>query len=196
MALIDSGAAGNLIDIEFAKYHDLPCVPCESWVAVAALDGHPLGNGQVKFITEDLRLQTGTLHSEIICLYPIESPQNPIILGLPWLEKHNPQISWKAKQISQWSEYWQKNCLLIDSYPLPLVPKPPRTASYCQIFPQTRPSQCLQPDFASMKGFLDNDWTLRISRYSVQIGQQSVSLSSLHQRCLPGHAESMGHCLY
>ncbi len=50
--MIDSGAAGNFIDIRFAKTPNLPLVPCESRVAVAALDGRPLGTVQVKFITK------------------------------------------------------------------------------------------------------------------------------------------------
>ncbi len=110
--MIDSGAAGNFIDIRFANTHNLPLVPCESRVAVAALDRLPLGTGQVKFITKDLCLRTGILHLETLRLFAIDSPQNPIILGLPWLERHNPQISWTTRQILQWSDSCQQNCLL------------------------------------------------------------------------------------
>ncbi len=116
LALIDSGAAGNFIDVNFAKAHSLPLVPCESVVAVAALDGRPLGTGHVKFITKDITLRTGSLHTESIRLFAIESPQKPIILGLPWLEKHNPCISWPTRQIVQWSETCHKHCLLFHSH--------------------------------------------------------------------------------
>ncbi len=34
-----------------------------------------------------------------------------VILGLPWLEKHNTRISWSAKQIQQWSEFCHQECL-------------------------------------------------------------------------------------
>ncbi len=135
VAMIDSGAAGNFIDIRFAKTPNLPLVPCESRVAVAALDGRPLGTVQVKFITKDLCLWTGILHTETIRLFAIDSPQNPIILGLPWLERHNPRISWTSRQILQWSDTCQQNCLLtnlshtspwptqkIDDSPIPGVP--------------------------------------------------------------------------
>ncbi len=47
MALIDSGSAGNVIDADFAKSHDLPFISCKSSLAVAALDGRSLGAGQV-----------------------------------------------------------------------------------------------------------------------------------------------------
>ncbi len=111
MALIDSGAVGNFIDINFANSHKLPLLPCESRVAVAALDGRPLGTGLVKFTTQDLTLKVGSFHTELIRHFAIDSPQNPVIFGLPWLEKHNPRISWTTKQIRQWSEPCQKKCL-------------------------------------------------------------------------------------
>ncbi len=110
-ALIDSGAAGNFIDINFAKSHNLPLITCETRLAVTALDGRPLGPGLVQFKTQELTLKTGCLHIERICLFAIDSPQNPVILGLPWLEKHNPRISWSTKQIQQWSKVCHQECL-------------------------------------------------------------------------------------
>src|SRR5258706_481582 len=35
----------------------------------------------------------------------------PIILGLPWLKKHNPEIGWKTHEIRFNSEYCQNNCM-------------------------------------------------------------------------------------
>ncbi len=56
-ALIDSGAAGNFIDINFAKSHNLPLITCETRLAVTALDGRPLGPGLVQFKTQELTLK-------------------------------------------------------------------------------------------------------------------------------------------
>ncbi len=78
---------------------------------MAALDGRPLGSGRIQFTTEYLTLLTGALHTETIRLFVFQSPQTPLILGLPWLEKHNPYISWSERQISQWSEFCLQNCL-------------------------------------------------------------------------------------
>lgn len=89
-AMIDSGAAANLIDADFAKSHDLPLIPCDSVLAVAALDGRPLGTGHAHHTTGDLSLQIGALHKEMIRLFLINSRQNPLIIGLPCLQKHNP----------------------------------------------------------------------------------------------------------
>lgn len=110
-ALIDSGAAGNFIDLSFAKTYHISLIPCTSRMAVAALDGRPLGSGEIQYISQEVTLQTSTLHSESIQLLTIESPRHPIILGLPWLEKLNPVISWSEKQIIQWSNTCQKDCL-------------------------------------------------------------------------------------
>uniref|UniRef100_A0A9J8AHZ8 ribonuclease H n=1 Tax=Cyprinus carpio carpio TaxID=630221 RepID=A0A9J8AHZ8_CYPCA len=111
-AMIDSGAAGNFNDISFAETHDIPLLSCESRVAVAALDGHPLGSGKIEYITQDINLQIGALHTETIRLFAIDSPRNPIILGLPWLERHNPRISWSTQEIVHWSQSCQDHCLL------------------------------------------------------------------------------------
>ncbi len=111
MALIDSGAAGNFIDADFAKMYDLPLIPCKSPLAVAALDGKPLGAGQVQHTTSDICLTTGVLHSEIICFFIIQAPNNPVVLGLPWLQLHEPQISWTKGQITHWSTKCFTQCL-------------------------------------------------------------------------------------
>ncbi len=110
VALIDSGAAGNFIDVSFAKSNNIPLVPCDSQLAVAALDGRPLGSGCIQFTTEEIQLSIGVLHNENICLFVFQSPQNPIILGLPWLEQHNPSISWTERQMTRWSDFCRKNC--------------------------------------------------------------------------------------
>ncbi|KAG1927373.1 retrotransposable element [Pimephales promelas] len=110
-ALVDSGAAGNFIDLSFAKTYHISLLPCSPPRAVAALDGRPLGNGEIQYISQAVTLETSTLHSEIIQLFTIDSPRHPIILGLPWLEKHNPVISWSEKQIVQWSNACHRDCL-------------------------------------------------------------------------------------
>ncbi|KAL0180477.1 hypothetical protein M9458_022883 [Cirrhinus mrigala] len=104
IALIDSGAAGNFMDLDFAKAHDLTLKPCSSLLSVAALDGRPLGAGRVQYTTSDLQLTTGFLHTETINFYLIQAPCHPVILGLPWLKLHEPQISWSEGEITQWSD--------------------------------------------------------------------------------------------
>ncbi len=65
MALIDSGVAGNFIYINFVNFHKLTLLPCESRVAVAALDGCPLGTGLVKFTYSKSRLFPHRNHTSL-----------------------------------------------------------------------------------------------------------------------------------
>ncbi len=110
-ALIDSGAAGDFMSIEFAHEHHLSLTPCTSYLAVEALDGRPLGEGRISRVTDELSMQIGILHKEILKFYVISSPTHPLILGLPWLRKHDPYISWKEGEIKQWGSACHEQCI-------------------------------------------------------------------------------------
>ncbi|KAI2663508.1 Transposon Tf2-9 polyprotein [Labeo rohita] len=110
-ALIDSGAAGNFMDTAFALANHLPLLPCASHLAVAAIDGRPLGSGWIRNTTDDLTLRIEPAHREIIRFFLISSPQAPIILGYPWLNQHEPNISWTQGTITHWSPHCQLHCL-------------------------------------------------------------------------------------
>ncbi len=77
----------------------------------SALDGRPLGKGKIIRLTEPVTLHIGTLHSEKIHFYVIQSPTHPLILGHPWLRTHNPQISWREGLITEWGPACQERCL-------------------------------------------------------------------------------------
>ncbi|KAL0202442.1 hypothetical protein M9458_000460, partial [Cirrhinus mrigala] len=156
-ALIDSGAAGNFIDESFAKSCNLPLVACGSRVVVAALDGRPLGSGRVQAITEELELQTTSLHTEKLRLFTIHSPNHPIILGLPWLEKHNPVISWTKKHILQWSP----DCQDRKEKATQLPPHRPCDCAI-ELLPGTMPTRgrvflLSQPETESMKQYIEEE---------------------------------------
>ncbi|KAL0175452.1 hypothetical protein M9458_027782, partial [Cirrhinus mrigala] len=121
-ALIDSGAGGNFIDKDFVRSNQLPTLSCVSPVSVAALDGRPLGPGRIDHTTIDLILRLEPGHQETIRFFIIPSPQSPIILGFPWLNRHEPTISWAGGIITHWSPYCQQHCI----HP---VPKTPPSAS-------------------------------------------------------------------
>ncbi|KAI2663045.1 Transposon Tf2-6 polyprotein [Labeo rohita] len=122
-ALIDSGAAGNFIDKDFVEANRLPIVSCAFPVAVAALDGRPLGTGRVDHTTKDLTLRLEPNHQESIRFFIITSPQSPLILGYPWLNRHEPTISWTEGRITHWSPHCHQHCIS------PAPPKSPRSAS-------------------------------------------------------------------
>ena len=41
----------------------------------------------------------------VFSVHLIYSPQQPIILGYPWLRRHNPHIDWSTGTILQWSSH-------------------------------------------------------------------------------------------
>ncbi|KAI2647066.1 Transposon Tf2-6 polyprotein [Labeo rohita] len=57
-------------------------------------------------------MQLGTTRlSEAIRFFTITSPQSPLILGFPWLNLHEPTISWARGVITHWSSNCQRSCL-------------------------------------------------------------------------------------
>ncbi|KAI2646312.1 Transposon Tf2-6 polyprotein [Labeo rohita] len=122
-ALIDSGAACNFIDMDFVTANRLPVLSCAPPVAVAALDGRPLGIGRIEHTTDDLTLCLEPRHQETIRFFIISSPQTPLILGYPWLHLHEPVISWSAGAITHWSSQCKQHC------PQPTNPAAPTPVS-------------------------------------------------------------------
>ncbi|KAK3549516.1 hypothetical protein QTP86_002488 [Hemibagrus guttatus] len=54
--------------------------------------------------------QIGLFHQEKLFFYIITSPTNPIILGLPWLQQHEPLISWREGELVRWSQHCLHTC--------------------------------------------------------------------------------------
>ncbi|KAK3521631.1 hypothetical protein QTP70_014728 [Hemibagrus guttatus] len=52
----------------------------------------------------------GLFHQEKLFFYIITSPTNPIILGLPWLQQHEPLISWREGELVRWSQHCLHTC--------------------------------------------------------------------------------------
>ncbi|KAK3541862.1 hypothetical protein QTP86_008193 [Hemibagrus guttatus] len=111
-ALIDSGSAVNIIDsglIEKLRLHTIPCVPL---LRVTAITNQPIREGFLYHHTPPLDLQIGLFHQEKMTFYVIASPANPIVLGLPWLQLHDPLISWREGELICWSHHCLYSCFL------------------------------------------------------------------------------------
>lgn len=106
-----SGAARNFMSLDFAQECSITLIECLSPLAVEAVDGRPLGTRKVTHMTTKLSMSMGILHQETIQLYIISTSHAPIILGLPWLHKYNPTISWQDSQITRWNENCFPHCI-------------------------------------------------------------------------------------
>ncbi|KAK3536412.1 hypothetical protein QTP86_008877 [Hemibagrus guttatus] len=69
----------------------VPTLPCKAPLRVTAVDNCPIGKGIITRQTGSLTLQVGLL---------ISSPANPIIHGFPWLQRHDPLVSWKEGELT------------------------------------------------------------------------------------------------
>lgn len=89
-ALIDSGAEGQFIDSDFVKKHDIPTLPLPQPIPVRNVDFSPNHSGPIthcawrNIFCEGKRTWTKLLVTSL--------GKQSIILGLPWLRRHNPKI--------------------------------------------------------------------------------------------------------
>ncbi|KAK3515600.1 hypothetical protein QTP70_024614 [Hemibagrus guttatus] len=78
---------------------------------ITAIDSQPIGEGYLKRQTGQLGFQVGLFHHERLTFYVTSSPANPVILGFPWLRRHDPQISWRTGELTRWSPACLRDCL-------------------------------------------------------------------------------------
>ena len=67
-------------------------------------------------------------HVETIQFYVLHAPTAPLVLGHPWLDKHDPYVAWSSGRILGWSVACHANCLRsalsLSSGTKPSVPPP------------------------------------------------------------------------
>ena len=94
-ALVDSGATGSFIDQGYVRRNGITTRRLARPVAVYNIDGSP---NEAGFITEvvDLILRFRR-HAERHLFAVTSLGQRSVILGYPWLRKHNPDIDWETR---------------------------------------------------------------------------------------------------
>ncbi|KAL0154822.1 hypothetical protein M9458_049085 [Cirrhinus mrigala] len=110
-AMIDSGAALNLINQDIVKKYNIPTQPCIPPIQIKAINDTLIDHG-IHHQTKTVTLQIGLLHQESITLHVVDSPKYEVILGFPWLSIHDPDISWFQGELTHWSRFCMENCLL------------------------------------------------------------------------------------
>jgi hypothetical protein len=96
-ALIDCGALGCFIDIEWAKLNNIPTCPLTNLIPVYNVDGTANDTGMITDIT-DVILQYEN-HSECTQLAVTRLGKQSMILGYNSLCNHNPEINWQTKDV-------------------------------------------------------------------------------------------------
>ncbi|KAK3511359.1 hypothetical protein QTP70_005292 [Hemibagrus guttatus] len=123
----------NLIDGALVEELEIPTFPCVPSLKITAIDSQPIGEGYLKRQTKLLEFRVGLFHQERLAFYVTSSPANPVILGFPWLRRHEPLISWHSGELVRWSPACLERCLRDMSS----VSRPCRTACVKEMFPAT-----------------------------------------------------------
>ena len=98
-ALLNFGASTCFIDIAFIRAHKFPIIRTTQPISVEAINGWFLSSGAVTEATVRLVFQVG-FHQEVLTFCLIATPRHSIVLGLSWLETHNPMVDWCTRSIT------------------------------------------------------------------------------------------------
>ena len=150
VALVDSGATHDFIDHGFVSMHSLPTYPMTRPIPLLMADGEESHGGPVSHETP-LALTIGP-HKETLTLGNTKLGGYPIILGIPWLKKHDPYIHWSRHQITFCSDFCLSECDVSTPCTLPAqpalsLPSPPQCLELCSRTMSQLPSK---PLFSSL----------------------------------------------
>jgi hypothetical protein len=109
-AMVDCRATEKFIDGRYGKQNNIPLRQKAIPRRVLAVDGWEVANEPVTHdALVDLMINN---HYETIRLHCITIDNSPIIVGLPWLRKHNTNIDWKEGWVTFDSARYAKECLV------------------------------------------------------------------------------------
>ncbi|CAJ0934066.1 unnamed protein product, partial [Ranitomeya imitator] len=101
MAFVDSGAALNLMDLEFARRCGFVLEPLQCLIPLRGIDATPLAKNKPQYWTQ-LTMCMAPAHQEDIRFLVLHNLHDVVVLGLPWLQVHNPVLDWKSMSVSSW----------------------------------------------------------------------------------------------
>ena len=96
-ALLDSGTTGLVMSEEFARRHKFRRMKLERLVYVRNMDGTLNYAGPIVDTVEVEIFFKG--HKERTSIDVIKGQKWSMILGMPWLRRHNPEIDWKTEEV-------------------------------------------------------------------------------------------------
>jgi hypothetical protein len=89
--MIDSGATGIFISRRFVNQNRIATCEKNDGYELIAVDGSSLPDVDSETIPLPMAIQQ---HHEEITLDVLDTASHDVVLGMPWLEKHNPVIDW------------------------------------------------------------------------------------------------------
>ena len=121
--MIDSGCSENVIDSRFVQYLGVPpstkAVPLHLKLADGTLN--PSG-----IVTDEITTQLRIIkHQEAISFDVTKIESYPIMLGIPWLKRHDPWIHWSRHQITFNSPFCLSSCCISEPLTITALDKYP-----------------------------------------------------------------------
>ena len=108
-ALVDSGATGYAFaDEEFVRDHNLPMFKLKNPRSLEVIDGRPVESGAITHITKISANING--HKEELPMFITKLGHYPIVLGLPWMRRHDISISFSKNTITFDSNFCLTHC--------------------------------------------------------------------------------------
>ena len=96
-ALLDSSTMGLVMSEEFARRHKFKRAKLERLVYVRNVDSTLNYAGPIVDTVEvEIFFKR---HKERTLIDVIKGQKWSVILGMPWLEHHNPEIDWKTEEV-------------------------------------------------------------------------------------------------
>ena len=96
-ALLDSGATGLVMSSEFARKQGFKLKKLERPMQVRNVDGSFNKEGPIENTVEVNIYYKG--HVERMEIDVIGEQKWSVILGMPWLARHNPKIDWRTEEV-------------------------------------------------------------------------------------------------
>ncbi|KAK3556341.1 hypothetical protein QTP70_007096 [Hemibagrus guttatus] len=107
---LNSGSAGNFISGTLCRQLGLRTKATATPYQIQSITGKSISHRQVSHSAGPVLLQVGVLHVEEITLLVLEESMADVILGRPWLEQHNPILSWRTGEVLKWGDTCFPDC--------------------------------------------------------------------------------------
>lgn len=93
--LIDCGASGNFVNLEFVRRHGIPMATRHRRRTITLADGSQQSS---RLFVKDAQLQLGAHRERMdFTVMNLKNHDFDVVLGMPWLTRANPRIDWAQR---------------------------------------------------------------------------------------------------
>ena len=117
-ALVDSGASDSFLDPSFLGQHHLQPLPHPQPIQLELIDGNIPSTGPITHYIPSRKGIHGT-HTKDLTFHVTWLGHFQMVLGFPWLSRHNPCIDWSRGSLTFASPFCSSTCIT------PPPPPPP-----------------------------------------------------------------------